>query len=555
MTTVGRTFVFVLFVCVLAVPICRAAAEPSKPFSKVPLDLNSGGIEETLPFDIPFYFSGTADADVRRFDLELVKAAASGVSGCPAGPAIAKGSWQRRDAAVSAFTVFEREPLDANQMYCLHLTVVRSVATTVMDKFRQDASQRIDYFLRGEPKGNVDIERGERVRQELIELLKDPITGDMPRVQAGSILAPLSTVAAADQPALKKRFAAFFTAIKQAQDVRSDEIANFSTIVSNVTRLLEKWGGPDGAYQKLLTRFEEIARANATFEAILSTRRPAVKQLLALTGSSLTRAIDGATDSAAAAALKDVWDPADFDARAKVVQATLDRITAAHGILTDALDTAHVGALSATEQANARALVPQLVETEALVKLGVIGSLTTMKEAAQNRRQALASVLAQLENEVIQNVSLVATTVGNFATRHAWYIGADLGFAVVPGIEATTPYIGTNIYFRPVNKNAPLQGKTDSFSRRASAMVGITVGSDLTKVGQRVDLFGSRMLLTGGGMRINDSLRVAGGTLWFKAPDPNPFVDNTKINFAWFLSFSVDWDVKDTFTSMTTKQP
>jgi hypothetical protein len=160
----------------------------------------------------------------------------------------------------------------------------------------------------------------------------------------------------------------------------------------------------------------------------------------------------------------------------------------------------------------------------------------------------------ELGDDVEQKVTLVATTVGNFATRHAWYIGADIGLALVPKMEATTPYIDTNIYFRPVNKNAPLSGETDSFSRRASAMVGITVGADLGN-SKRLNLFDGRMLLVGGGVRINDSLRFTGGVVLFRAVDPNPFIDNPRINFTWFISGSVDWDVKGTFTSMGAKTP
>src|SRR5262245_370175 len=89
------------------------APEPSKPFAKIQIDLNSGGIEQTLPFDIPFYFSGTADQNVKRFDLSLREGGQSAGGSC-SGRVLLATAWQRREGAGSDFLVLEPQPLDAN---------------------------------------------------------------------------------------------------------------------------------------------------------------------------------------------------------------------------------------------------------------------------------------------------------------------------------------------------------------------------------------------------------------------------------------------------------
>jgi hypothetical protein len=78
--------------------------------------------------------------------------------------------------------------------------------------------------------------------------------------------------------------------------------------------------------------------------------------------------------------------------------------------------------------------------------------------------------------KALSEVTLLVTSQGNFETRHGWYVSMDAGLAYGWDINEAFGYLGTNIYFRPVNKDAPLQnfgGFGRSFSRRASALIGI----------------------------------------------------------------------------------
>src|SRR5436190_23386252 len=103
-----RTLACTFCLCVLCVSVISAAdPEPSKPFSKVALDLDAGAIEQTLPFDIPFYFSGTAGANVRRFEIRMTKGAGNGVACTSAEEIMKKTTWVHREGAALTFLVFE----------------------------------------------------------------------------------------------------------------------------------------------------------------------------------------------------------------------------------------------------------------------------------------------------------------------------------------------------------------------------------------------------------------------------------------------------------------
>jgi len=545
---------------VLAAPAEAAEADaPSKPFSKITLNLNSGGIEETLPFDIPFYFTGTVDENVKRFDVAVVERADRDASpGCTGGREIAKPMWQHREGASLDFMILQPRPLRANRNYCLSVTIVRAVGTTKVTAFKQEAATRINLFLRTIPRERgATINEVQTLRDQLRAIVADPNTGDRLIALPGSIFVDTTGLPADQQTAIYVRFRGFLAGIKTAQDNKYNDIETLqNTQIPRAIASFSLWGGGNTFYLQLLDKLDEVAKTNAALNSLLTPHRQVLRDLTTLSGAALARAIDGTQVEGTHVRLEDVWEAREIEDRVGRVRTTLAHVTEALNFMTSVqnppANTSY--GLTAAEGVQLATLVTQIATTKNLLDLGVIATFDDLEKQLDRRQQEITRVVNDLGEDLQQNVTLVATTVGNFATRHAWYIGADLGFAWIPTIEETSPYIGTNIYFRPVNKNAPLRGETDSFGRRASLMVGITV-SDISKGGQRENLFSGRMVLAGGGLRVNDSLRVAGGTLLFKAPDPNPFIDRTRIKFAFFASVSVDWDVRGTFTEMGTKTP
>jgi hypothetical protein len=105
-----------------------------------------------------------------------------------------------------------------------------------------------------------------------------------------------------------------------------------------------------------------------------------------------------------------------------------------------------------------------------------------------------------------------------------------------------------NVYFRPVNKGAPLRGL--QFRRRFAVMLGVTMSGDIEKTGERFHNLGTRSIVAGAGFRFIDSLRLVGGALFFKRDDPLPLV--TKEEPAWtpFVALTIDWDAKSTWDNL-----
>ncbi|MDB5137100.1 MAG: hypothetical protein JWP37_3703 [Mucilaginibacter sp.] len=167
-------------------------------------------------------------------------------------------------------------------------------------------------------------------------------------------------------------------------------------------------------------------------------------------------------------------------------------------------------------------------------------------------------VTANLSNDVI----IKGTTIsGDFNTSASFYVSGDLGIAAVPQFSKAVPYLGTNIYFRPVNKDITLAGSPDDsfgdkFGRRFSLMFGLSIAT-LAKTNYRTDLFGgSYNLVTGAGFRITDYFRLNTGAIWYQKLNDNPLNSNSYIQPAFFVSFSIDLDVKTALDSLfPTRKP
>jgi len=152
--------------------------------------------------------------------------------------------------------------------------------------------------------------------------------------------------------------------------------------------------------------------------------------------------------------------------------------------------------------------------------------------------------------DVLYSTSYVVgtSTPGDFVTRSNFYISADLGVAVIPELGLMAPYLGTNIYLRPVNKKHPLTRW--QLDERFSFLIGLSVTS-LSKTGVRTDLLGSNFnLITGAGLRVADFVRINGGAIWYGQRAANPLNSQQKIGASFFASLSFDIDVKTVFSAL-----
>ncbi|WP_442587443.1 hypothetical protein ACSBL2_15470 [Pedobacter sp. AW31-3R] len=159
----------------------------------------------------------------------------------------------------------------------------------------------------------------------------------------------------------------------------------------------------------------------------------------------------------------------------------------------------------------------------------------------------VSAVITSYEDAVIVNAN---TINNNFVTRSKSFITADIGVALLPSIGKMVPYLGTNIYLRPINQDRPLFMKDlfslRDFDRRFSLMLGLTY-STLKKDGYRDDLMATFNLITGAGLRIADFVKVNGGVVWYTRLNSNPLNTNNTVRGSGFVSLSFDLQIKTAF--------
>jgi hypothetical protein len=185
-------------------------------------------------------------------------------------------------------------------------------------------------------------------------------------------------------------------------------------------------------------------------------------------------------------------------------------------------------------------LEPSLLTSSALNSLSTatgnskeVGYLKQSLEAYHKLQEVTATLARRM-------VTLSGSNIGSFLTRQRSYLAADFGFIYAERVGEALPYLGTNIYLFPVNKQAPL-GWQDWGWKRYSATIGVTLG----KFGKaRTEpLFSDVNLVTGVGVRLTESLRLGGGVVWFREADENPLSTSKRTVFSPYGSLSLDYDV------------
>jgi hypothetical protein len=122
------------------------------------------------------------------------------------------------------------------------------------------------------------------------------------------------------------------------------------------------------------------------------------------------------------------------------------------------------------------------------------------------------------------------------------YVSVDAGVLFAGDISIGALYVGANVYFRPINKDAPLRGA--GAGQRLALTVGVTISSVADEDNRtRSDLFWHQSLVLGAGYRLTSSLRGGGGVLVFQQADLNPLVTQRSTAATWYASFSLDLDV------------
>jgi hypothetical protein len=158
----------------------------------------------------------------------------------------------------------------------------------------------------------------------------------------------------------------------------------------------------------------------------------------------------------------------------------------------------------------------------------------------------VTQALARLANRIrigLENVVLVSSnTIGDFNTFYGAHVSADAGLLYAAPIDVVAPYIGTNIYLRPVNRDAPLSLR-GGFMRRFSITVGLTVKGIDDEQGTRFNLFGAQAGVIGFGYRLAESVKMTLGALVFRKRNEAALQTDKELTANAFVAFSFDINI------------
>jgi hypothetical protein len=374
-----------------------------------------------------------------------------------------------------------------------------------------------------------------------------------------------------------QRYRNQFGAVVQAQANRRNAATNFGTnvapAVNALTTLLEN--------PRTSTLIAALEANN--LDPLISARLTAIGTALALDGRSASEYAFG-TDAAVPDSLLDyasTWNPAVVNARVRVLEKRVRELTEFAGlagqlVTNQALQRAAglaaapgappaPGALSENDLKEISAQAGRAV-IAMRVAHGLIVRLETLLTA---RTAAIAVMAEQVGAELERVVRFTGTTTADWRTRATAYMSADVGLAYSKGIQSFFFYLGANIYLGPVNKKATLSLREDglrsSIRKRLAVMFGIPVNpfdetKDPTSLndprGIQLDgVIGARPVLLGAGIRLTELVRLTGGTVIFKVRDPNPLVVDAQLRRAGFISISVDWDLRGSFSALVGNRP
>src|SRR5262249_45263602 len=177
----------------------------------------------------------------------------------------------------------------------------------------------------------------------------------------------------------------------------------------------------------------------------------------------------------------------------------------------------------------------------------------------------IATFASRFAAELVDVIEVDGDTTATWDTRARSYVSADVGVAWSRPIDSFFFYVGANFYFGPVNKKAPLRwSDPGNFRKRVALMAAIPINAfDETQTVNTLSssgvtlkgVLGDRPILLGAGLRLNDLVRASGGAVFFRVQNPNPLIATDRVDYSWFVAFSIDWDLRGMFAALGPSMP
>jgi hypothetical protein len=209
--------------------------------------------------------------------------------------------------------------------------------------------------------------------------------------------------------------------------------------------------------------------------------------------------------------------------QSRELRAYLDNLTRTQTLLRDITTLATL----ARERPGAQTGTPSRAALDALISdlgaalteiSGEMQDLVRISDLLDERAAGVQTLVTSVRTLDFARIALRSTTSDTYKARANMYIGLDAGVLGAWDVRRIVPYFGANLYFRPVNKNAPLAGCWPCLGRRVSLTLGVTAISIAEK--DRIeDTFNGHSILTGVGARLTDYWRVSGGLLIVRTYD------------------------------------
>ncbi len=548
------------------VPPAAAASDPggglTLSIKQVTVDLGSGAIQTTIPFDVPFLLKGVAPKGATEVWVKYLDVTKLKRGSCPQkqdgaepedGPnpleqlpwgadSLVWHPFGRDPGQKDSFSVVV-PPLDAERYYCFHFSVQSRLDDTSVTAFRELAKAEMDRFFNTLPTANLDAPSAREMRVVLTRSIR-AVLGP------GRLVAP-GTVFDLRVPweSVKGEFLRLaVSSVLKAQQQRKTTVDGYLTNQLKAVdplRLVARSKGTE--------RVVAALRNDETLRGVLD-KDPAALTLVGLDDGILLRWAAGQEesgpptdvttlkDSAAIAVFKQRYDSnyARIGRLKFLLQRLLDPKGAyakkvsdlvAHGDLVQA-DLDEARSIAADDGGIDRA-------KDALERPGANVRLMSIETATRNRgleafKQAVGIVALEVANSH-------GSTTGDVSTFRGYYVSADAGLMWAFRFGGFAPYLGTNFYFSPVSRDAPLSQR-GGFRRRFSLTVGVTVKSIKDDAVTRDDLFGSQSVLVGAGYRLRQAIRIGAGALLFKKKDTNPLKTSKSLAADPYVALSFDID-------------
>jgi hypothetical protein len=561
-----------LALAILLMPlVARTVAAQATPppantdFDVVEVDLNGQMFNSVLPFDVPFIITGPVptgiaslkvhcrnlkpDEKTHKVSLVTPEDMEHDDNSCWSGEPLA---WRNTIDPATPNPKFRvlAPALAAESFYEFKFTLEKKVSPEEAEAFAQKVQQIVDPILWGNPltvatlplvSDQLTEQELDAIRMQLIEALKLVTGAD--QFPKGTIFNKETSAAVA-----RNEFNAVLLPVRNAQSQINSTAKNYLTTVrDDLTPLLQDLR--KNASLKLLR--DSLAAQGATDTSSQGRADDVTAALAVANPPDLSQQDRQSADSLTAFLQKS--GPYFADASGKVAQlrALLGRLTTPDGspkLLGKPL--ADAGQLAKNDLKNLADLAQDggaVDRVDRLLKLVAENILPNLQRALGRRAQAVAAVSAAYKMKVKDMIVVAGSTTGSFQTQSKNYISADTGVACAPQLSSCSIYAGTNIYFWPVNKAAPLKQFGSFFSRESlKRRVSVTLGLTVQGVGDgktRDDLFGKQSLVLGLGARLTNSVRLTAGSLVFKELSPNPLSTDTKLTTTYFVSLSFDIDV------------